>query len=218
MTQVFSRTSDIAWIVPAHNEAPTVGAVARAIVVAELGPVLVIADRCQDHTAAEALRAGAAVLLADAGDKGTALALGLKHTNSERVGFIDADLLGLAPAHLHQLAALPDAMVVGLRDTTRRVAGFPPIGGERVLPRVIARGVGLAGAGYRAEMELAAVAKFWRVPIVEVELRGLEHPTRIRLEREVVRWSGVWAGHRSYRRTAALCRPVNGRRPSYSAR
>ena len=210
-----SRTSDIAWIVPAHDEAPTVAAIVRAIAAARLGPVLVVADRCRDATGAEAQRAGAHVLTADAGDKGTAMHLGLAHSASERVGFIDADLIGLRPDHLHRLASIPDAMVVGL--ATWRIPGFPSIAGQRVLPRELAQAADLAGAGYRAEMELAAVARFRRVPIIEIPLPGLHHPTTIRPQRDICRWSDVWAGHRIYRRTAALSRRPPDRRPPYSA-
>jgi hypothetical protein len=213
---VSSRLPDIAWIVPAHNEASTVAAVVRAIVAADLGPVLVVADRCHDATGVEAHRAGAAVLVVDVGDKGSAMWWGLGCTDSDRVGFIDADLIGLRPEHLHQLASVPGAMVIGL--STWRVPGFASIAGQRVLPRAIARAADLAGAGYRAEMELAAVAEFRGVPIVEVPLPGLQHPTRIGLERAVSRWSGVLAGHRNYRRAVALHRPVAGRQPPYSAR
>jgi hypothetical protein len=97
------------------------------------------------------------------------------HTDSERLGFLDADLVDLQPDHLHQLASRPDAMVVGLRDSTQRIIGFPPIGGERVLPRAVARGTDLAG-GYRAEMRLAATAKLWGSRSSRCHYRGCSTP------------------------------------------
>jgi hypothetical protein len=211
-----SAPAAIDFIVCAHNEAATVGPVVCAILAAELGPVLVVADRCRDDTPDVAYRAGAAVLVAAAGDKGTAMHLGLAHGSAPRVGFIDGDLQGLAPEHVHRLASIPEAMVVGLRDCTQRMSGFPPIGGERVLPREIALRAGLLGAGYRAEMRLAAAAKCFRVPIVEVELSGVQHPTRLEPSRVTSRWRGVWGGYREYQQ-AARWRTITARHPPYAA-
>jgi hypothetical protein len=206
----------IDWIVCAHNESATIDGVVRAIVRARLGPVLVVADRCTDNTAFLAHQAGAAVLTANAGEKGTAMALGLMQTEADRVGFIDADLVGLRPDHLMLLSAWSDAMVVGLRDSTQRLAGFPPIGGERVLPCEIALRAGLQGSAYKAEMRLAAAAKRLGYPTVEVELRGLQHPTRLQPARVASRWHGVWRGYREYQ-AAERWRSSSSRNPPYAA-
>jgi glycosyltransferase involved in cell wall biosynthesis len=210
---------EISFVIPAHNEAATVADVVRAVLAAELGPALVVADSCRDATALLAHQAGAAVLVVDAGDKGGAMHAGLVHTEADRVGFIDGDLTGLQPEHVHLLASPRDAMVVGVRDSTQRLSAFPPIGGERVLPRRVALGANLPGAGYRAEMRLAAGARRLGVPIIEVALPGLQHHTTLDPGRVVPRWREVWKGYREYqdagrRRVAS----TTGRRPPYTAR
>lgn len=204
------------WIVCAHNEATTIGPVVAAIRAADLGPVLVVADRCHDATADIAHREGAAVLEAAAGDKGSAMQLGLVHTDAPRVGFIDADLIGLEPGHLRQLAAYPGTMTVGIRDGSRRFEQFPSIGGERTLPREVARLAGLWRSGYEAEMRLATAAERLRVPVCEVRLYGLQHPTRLEPWRVSSRWRGVWTGYQDYRRITAW-RRASGRLPPYAA-
>jgi glycosyltransferase involved in cell wall biosynthesis len=205
-------------VIPAHNEAATIAGVVRAVLAAELGSVVVVADSCRDSTAAIAHLAGAAVLVADAGDKGTAMHLGLLHPEADRSGFVDGDLIGLEPQHLRLLGFRPDAMVVGIRDSTQRISPFPPIGGERILPRRVAIGAGLLGAGYRSEMRLAASAKRLGVPLVEVPLRGLQHRTSLDPSLALPGWREVWKGYREYESVGRQrSRVISGRRPPYAA-
>jgi glycosyltransferase involved in cell wall biosynthesis len=208
----------IDFVIPAHNEEATIAHVVRAVVEAELGPVLVVADSCRDATAMLAHEAGAAVLVTNVANKGGAMHAGVVHSSADRIGFIDGDLTGLQPEHLHLLATYPDAMVVGTRDSTQRVTRFPSIGGERVLPRRVATAANLLGAGYRAEMRLAASAKRLGVPIVEVALHGLQHHTTLDPGRVIPRWREVWAGYREYQTVGRQrVASATGRRPPYAA-
>ena len=208
--------SSVDWIIPAHNEAATIGPVLEAIRAARLGPMLVIADRCTDATADIAHQAGAAVLEATVGDKGTAMALGLELTTADRVGFIDADLIGLGADHLHLLARWPGTMTIGIRDSAHRLERYPSIGGERVLPRRVAELAGLGGGGYAAEMRLATAAARLRVSVREVRLHGLEHPTRAEPWRVRARWAGVLHGYRDHQQITRW-RRTGGRRAPYAA-
>jgi glycosyltransferase involved in cell wall biosynthesis len=194
-----AATERIDFVVPAHNEEATVGAVVAAIQAAPSAhTVTVVADACTDNTAAEAASHGAVVLTIDAGDKGSAMAAGLNMVTTPRVGFIDADLTGLTPQHIDQLAAQPaGVMAVGVRDTTARINSLPPIGGERILPTVLARNAGLDGAGYMAEMRLAHAAKRAGVPTVDVRLHGIGHRTNL-ASTSVRRWAQVGRGYATY--------------------
>lgn len=189
----------IDFILPAHNEESTVGAVVLAVRQARAtGLVLVVADDCDDRTVPAASQAGAAVIEITERDKGTAMAIGLAYVQTSRVGFIDTDLIGLRPEHIDALASEPpNAMAVGVRDSTLRLPLFPPIGGERVLPTTVAAGAGLMGSSYMAEMRLATAAKRYGVPTIGVRLPGLGHLSRARAM-HLKRWPEVAAGWLDY--------------------
>lgn len=93
------RGERLAVLVPARDEAATVGAVVRALVPLTVGPhaivdeLVVIDGGSSDATVAEAEAAGARVVRqGTAGGKGAALALGLEATAAELVVTVDADL------------------------------------------------------------------------------------------------------------------------------
>jgi glucosyl-3-phosphoglycerate synthase len=94
----------VSVVLPARNEAPTVGAIVRCLL-EELGDsvideVVVVDDHSEDETAAEAERAGAMVVaaatvrpdLAIGPGKGQALWKGLLCTTGDLVVYCDADL------------------------------------------------------------------------------------------------------------------------------
>lgn len=94
-----SSGAKVALIIPAHNEAPTIGETIRSLTPQLEGgdALLVIADNCTDDTAAKARQAGATVLErinpAERG-KGFALAYGVSYLSSappEVLVFVDAD-------------------------------------------------------------------------------------------------------------------------------
>ena len=65
-------------VVPAHNEADTIGDVVVAIAAApSVSAVIVVADKCTDDTVAVAQAAGASVVVSiESGNKGSAMAAG----------------------------------------------------------------------------------------------------------------------------------------------
>jgi glucosyl-3-phosphoglycerate synthase len=86
---------DIAVIIPAKNEATTIGAVVDAVtqdhMVAE---VVVVNDHSSDDTASVALRHGARMVnLVGPSGKGEALSAGLRATSADLVVFLDGDVL-----------------------------------------------------------------------------------------------------------------------------
>ncbi len=135
----------VAAIVPAFNEALTIGAVVATLVAsARIDEVIVVSDGSTDATASLARAAGATVYdLPRQQGKGHALLHGLATTTAGTVLFCDADLRGLTVDHIHRLLepVLSRAcrMNVGLRDRgwlLNRVTPFLPlIGGERALDR-----------------------------------------------------------------------------------
>jgi polyisoprenyl-phosphate glycosyltransferase len=134
-------------IVPAWNEALTVGNVVRALVPAfGAGNVLMIDDGSEDETSFEAFSAGA-VILESKGNlgKGQAMRLALSRAaKDEDVAFFDADLLGFRSRHAHDLL---DAfsqgydMVCGLRDwgsfSNAAQLALPLLTGERIFKRAV---------------------------------------------------------------------------------
>jgi hypothetical protein len=138
----------IAFIIPAHNEAPTVAGVVDACRDAgsELAmphEVVVISDCSTDETEAAARFAGARVQSrAGSPSKAAALTLGAASTESDFLFLVDADCLGLTGATLVKLARPvlrgEASMSVGVFDyklVSRLVQRFPWSAGERVLHR-----------------------------------------------------------------------------------
>lgn len=172
-------------VVPAHNEAETIGNVLLAATGARsITQVVVIADRCDDDTAALSRSFGVDVLEIDAGDKGTAMTMGLERAGGTDTLFLDADVVGLTTAHVDALALAPPpgGMVVGLR-AGGNSSGLPPISGERRIPTAFGRSLPLAHAGFRAELVIdvgvarAGLAhRHYRLAGVTNPSRPLRHP------------------------------------------
>lgn len=167
-------------IVPAHNEGDTIGAVLEAVAGSRaVGQIVVVCDACSDATFDVAQSFGADTWTINAGDKGTAMAVGLMHAGGADTLFLDGDVVGLTAGHVDALATLPPrgGMVVGIRSSATD-SGLPPISGERRLPTAFARGVRLAGMGYRAELSIDAAAARAGLPHRHVKLAGVTNPTR----------------------------------------
>lgn len=134
-------------IIPALNEEKTVGQVVQAAKESAIAnQIIVVSDGSTDRTADVARKAGATVVEnATPKGKGAAILSGLLQTNSEHILLLDADLKGLAPEHMHQLAepVLQGScdMNIGLRDKgfflTPLQKHLPLISGERALKREI---------------------------------------------------------------------------------
>lgn len=102
-TQPQQQSTGVAVVIPAFNEAGTVGGVIRAAL--ELTPdVVVVSDGSSDATAQVAREAGARVVeLPENAGKGPALKAALEATGAEYVVMLDADLVGLTREHLESL-------------------------------------------------------------------------------------------------------------------
>lgn len=183
-------------VIPAHNEAATIGDVVTAVAAApSVSAVIVVADKCTDDTAAVAQAAGASVVVSiESGNKGSAMAAGLDLVTTPDVLFVDGDLVGLQWQHVEGLVLAEPAggQVAGLRDEPYAWGqrNLPPITGERRLPAAVARRVDLAGSGYRAETLLNAAVGRARLPHRQYVLVGVKNPTRI--TRAPVSWFTMW--------------------------
>ncbi len=175
----------VSCVIPAHNEAPRIGAVLDAALTNPLiDEVIVVDDGSTDGTDRVAQRPGVRLLhMAQNGGKTRALAAGIALAQGEYLLFLDADLVGLGSDDLTRLI-LP---VLGGRAATsislRRNApflwrwiGLDYISGERVLPRAMLEGHADA---------LSRLPRFG----VEVYLNSLWIATRQPVA--VVRWDGV---------------------------
>lgn len=115
-------------VVPARNEATTVAETVRALA-ALPAEVVVVADACTDDTAERARKAGATVLVRSGrGDKGRALAMGLRWIQQQQpsdediVLLVDADV----GASASEAAYLQEA--VACNETDIAIGVLPPAG------------------------------------------------------------------------------------------
>lgn len=135
----------VAAIIPAHNEAKTVGDVVRvALQCRYVDEVIVVDDVSTDETAACAAEAGAKVVPATTLGKGEAMSEGVASTDAGILLFLDGDLLGLEVDHLDRLVKpvleKEAMMTCGLFDRGPLLNPIflrllPVLTGERALPR-----------------------------------------------------------------------------------
>lgn len=171
-------------LIPAYNEAATIASVVGCALAAQLGPVLVVDDASRDDTARAAREAGAEVLRLPRNlGKGGAVYVGAAALETEVVLLIDADLVGLRPAHLLELsrpvlkgeAEMSRGVFVGGRWRTAAAQHLAPqLSGQRALRRDLLLSVpGLATSRYGVEIIITTEAKRrgWRS--VDVPLAGV---------------------------------------------
>lgn len=129
----------IAVILPARNEAETVGDIVRAVLAAHgdglVDEVIVVDSASTDATPSVAANAGARVVSAEVPGKGEAMWQGVAATDADLLVFLDADLerfdARFVPALLGPLLSQPDvAFVKGAYD--RRTKADVTVGGGRV--------------------------------------------------------------------------------------
>lgn len=136
-------------IIPAHNEAENIEPVLKTALQAKdiIDEILVIADACQDQTAAIARKHGVQILERKTSrGKGDAMMAGVKKAQGEIIMFADADLKGLTIEHLKQVLTPvlknEAVMSIGLRDRLFGLSALIPkifpmyaIGGERAMTK-----------------------------------------------------------------------------------
>jgi glucosyl-3-phosphoglycerate synthase len=130
-------STSVAVVVPAQNEADTVGAVIDAATADEdlVDELVVVDDHSHDDTAVVARAHGARVVAVKGpGGKGAAMCTGLAATTSDLVVFLDADVTNTAPDYVSRLIS-----PLLCRDRIQLVKGYyvrplhdMPVGGGRV--------------------------------------------------------------------------------------
>jgi len=171
-------------VVPAFNEAGTVGTVIAAARASGVGPVWVVDDGSTDGTVAAARDAGAEVLALESNvGKGGALLAAAHRLDAEVLVLLDADLVGLEPT---QVRALAEPVVTGRADMTRGVFRggrwrttaaqrlTPQLNGQRALRReslLAVPGIGASRYGVEVVLGEHARRRGWRC--LDVPLEGV---------------------------------------------
>ncbi|PWN55368.1 glycosyltransferase family 2 protein [Abyssibacter profundi] len=124
-------TSDISCIIPAKNEAATIGAVVKAALALGVAEVIVVDDGSTDQTAALADEAGATVVShAYSKGNGAAIKSGARHAKSNLLAMLDGD----GQHDPQALSALLDRvnegydLVVGARRRSGQASGMRHLG------------------------------------------------------------------------------------------
>ncbi len=129
--------TSVAVIVPARNEAATIGAVLEAVLANRdvVDELVVVNDHSNDDTATVAYHHGARVVtMLGAGGKGNAMAAGLAATTSDLVVFLDADVLNTGTDYVARLAQplVESAEIELVKGYYERPLHNMPTGGGRV--------------------------------------------------------------------------------------
>ncbi len=137
----------VAAIIPAYNEANTIGAVLEALIESSLvDEIIVVSDGSEDGTvqAAAAFEQVMVIDLMENRGKGGAVKAGLDRCEAAVLLILDADLIGLTKAHIESLlnpVLKGEALMsVGIFEKGRVVTDFaqkmaPFLSGQRALKR-----------------------------------------------------------------------------------
>lgn len=179
----------VAAIIPAWNEAETVGAVVDAARRARLvDEVIVVDNGSSDTTASVAAAAGARVVRQPVPGKGQTMIAGVDETDAEIVVFLDADLLGLAAEHVDDLVR---PVVAGRADMSCALFDRGPLSnpiytrllpiltGQRAVRRELFEALDPADVrGYKVEAALNSLVAQRKLRRVDAVARGLWHRTK----------------------------------------
>jgi polyisoprenyl-phosphate glycosyltransferase len=188
-----------AAVIPAWNEAETVGAVVYAALDAGLiDEVIVVDNASSDATANVAAAHGARVVHEPMAGKGEAMRAGVAAASeADVIVFLDADLVGLRPHHVDGLVSnvmAGDAdMACGLFDrgpvaNPIFLEGLPVLTGQRALRRELFEQLNLRDVqGYRVEAALNSLVAQQGLRRCDEVLPGLWHrPKEEKLSNPVV--------------------------------
>jgi glycosyltransferase involved in cell wall biosynthesis len=182
----------VSLVIPAHNEAEHIAAIARiALRAALVNRVIVVDDGSIDGTAeaASAADPGLEVLRTTVNQgKAAALLLGIQAAGTDLIAFLDADLIGLNPQHIDDLIRPVLAgecdMTLGLfrggrlhTDLAHRTT--PYLSGQRCLRWGLFRDTPLLqGARYGVEVALSLHAHRRGLRVQAVTWNGVTHVTQ----------------------------------------
>src|SRR5690606_2883381 len=178
-----------AAVIPARNEAETIGAVVFAAVDAHLVDEVIVVDNAStDETGRVAASHGARVVHEPTPGKGQAMRAGVAATGADIIVFLDADLVGLRPEHVDELVGLvadgSAAMACGLFDrgpvaNPIFLDGLPVLTGQRAVRRELFEQLDLDDVrGYRVEAALNSLVAQSELERVDRVLPGLWHRTK----------------------------------------
>ena len=185
-----SRSRGAAAIIPAWNEAATVGAVVYAALDSEaVEDVIVVDNASSDGTAAAAAAHGARVVYEPMPGKGEAMRAGVAAVGGASViVFLDADLVGLRATHVDRLVSTVAegraAMACGLFDRGPLVnplflRHLPVLTGQRAVRRDLFDRLDDADLrGYRVEAALNSLVSRERLARDDHVIPGLWHRTK----------------------------------------
>ncbi len=177
----------IAAIIPAFNEAKTIGAIVSVLTrVNIIDTVTVVSDGSIDKTAEVSLRYGATVIeLPKNKGKGAAMKAGLDSTEADIILFLDADLIGLTSGHVLSLL-LPvmegsAVMTVGIfnkgrltTDLAQKVA--PYLSGQRAIRRTVLEKIpDMEIARFGVEIALTQYIKSQKCKVKKIVLPDMSH-------------------------------------------
>lgn len=199
----------VAAVLPARNEAATVAAnVTAALQCRYVSDVVVVDDGSIDGTAELAAEAGGRVVTRGRpgapGNKALAMEAGVEAVKADAVLFVDADCVGLTPAHLDAICApvveRRVAMSLGTFDYgwwNWLVLRFPPTTGERIVPRWVWDAVAPhKREGYLIEIMLTEAISEGRLSTSARVMRGVTHRTK---RDKLGPWEGSKATWRMFR-------------------
>lgn len=197
-----------AAIIPAYNEAKTIGSVLNILKGCRLvDQVIVVSDGSTDSTVHEALvfdDVEVIELLENRG-KGGAIKAGLDHTTAGILLFLDADLIGLTTEHVNALirpvldGTVP--MTVGIfekgrvaTDIAQKMAPF--LSGQRAVRRELLERISdLDLSRFGAEVALHRYVEDHKVEVTVVQLPDLSHVMK---EEKLGFWKGLGARGKMY--------------------
>lgn len=176
----------VSAIIPAYNEALTVGRVIETLQqVSLINEIIVVNDGSSDDTGAVARRSGAVVIdLQENRGKGAAMAAGARSAGGEFLLFLDADLEGLTPDHvrdlLYPVLSGEADMSLGIFQSGRLPTDYaqvvaPYISGQRVISRELFLQAGVDNSRFEVEMILSRFAARRGLRVKKVPLHNLTH-------------------------------------------